>query len=89
MSVFFAEERCHNAMVRIEAEFYRSRERFAPLSSSHEAYAVMLEELDEFWDAVKANAAASAEMEAVQVAAMALRFLVEQPPMDKRAEAGS
>ena len=69
---------------QIGLELVRSQARFAPLSSSHEAYAVLAEEVDEFWDAVKANAAASAEMEAVQIAATALRVLVERQPMDKR-----
>ena len=45
---------------------------------------VMAEEVDEFWDAVKANNERAALSEVVQIAATALRFLVERQPMDKR-----
>ena len=44
----------------------------------------MTEEVDEFWDAVKANNERAALAEVVQIAATALRFLVERQPMDKR-----
>lgn len=50
-----------------------------PQSSAHEAYAVLLEEVDEAWDAIKANDLPHAHKEMVQVAAMALRFLLEVP----------
>lgn len=51
-------------------------------NSAHEAYAVILEELDELWVEIKANNSAShrATSEAVQVAAMALRYLVDISP---------
>jgi hypothetical protein len=48
-----------------------------PLNSRHEGAAVLLEETDEFWDAVKADDVEHAKREAVQVAAVALRYLVE------------
>ena len=43
--------------------------------SVHEGYAVILEEVDEFWDLVKAQLPAKADMlkELVQIAAMAQR----------------
>lgn len=34
-------------------EVNRIYPEFAPYNSSHEAYAVLLEEMDEFWEAVK------------------------------------
>lgn len=34
-------------------ELKRARKLHAPYHSSHEAYAVILEELDEYWDEVK------------------------------------
>lgn len=51
--------------------------RFAPFNSAHEGYAVILEELDEAWDEIKANNVDATRKEMVQVAAMALRFLVD------------
>lgn len=37
----------------VEDEIAAAREKHAPYNSAHEAYAVILEELDEFWDEVK------------------------------------
>jgi len=45
--------------------------------SPHEGYAVLLEEVDELWDEVKADNVEKARQEAVQVAAMAVRFIME------------
>jgi hypothetical protein len=50
-------------------------------NSSHEGYAVILEELDELWDEVKRQSDdrsyARMRKEAVQVGAMALRFILD------------
>ena len=46
-------------------------------NSRHEAYAVILEELDECWDEIKSNNSKRAYEEMIQVAAMALRYLDE------------
>lgn len=46
-------------------------EKFSP----HECYGVLLEEVDELWDSIKANNSEHARKEAVQVGAMALRYL--------------
>ena len=61
----------------ILAEFKRARTKFAPMRGTHEGYAVILEELDEAWDEIKANNLPKARKEMLQVAAMALAFLVE------------
>lgn len=62
-------------------ELARARAKF-PIdqASPHEGYAVLLEELDELWDEVKANHPERSERmrkEAIQVAAMAIRFVLE------------
>jgi GH15 family glucan-1,4-alpha-glucosidase len=61
-------------------EVYRARkihpERF---NSLHEGYAILLEEVNELWDEVRKKESDPAHLrhEAVQVAAMALRFISE------------
>lgn len=66
-------------------ELARAEAKFGPFNSSHEGYAVLLEEVDELWDVVKLNPKkieggdkARNQMmrdEAIQVAAMAIRFV--------------
>ena len=52
---------------------------FPPFNSAHEGWAVIHEELDELWAHVKGNTGESsaARQEAVQIAAMALRYVVD------------
>lgn len=64
------------ALSAIIRELERAESKFGPFHNSHEGYAVLLEEVDELWDAIKANDKEHAKKEAVQVAAMALRFLL-------------
>jgi hypothetical protein len=60
-------------------EAARAERSWPPFNSAHEGYAVILEELDELWAHVKANQkqrdVVAMRKEAVQVAAMALRFI--------------
>jgi hypothetical protein len=62
-------------------ELYFAVDKFAPFNSAHEGFAVLKEEVDELWDEVKAKQGACdvAKMrkEAVQVAAMAMRFVLD------------
>lgn len=58
-------------------EYDRARKKFKPMRGPHEGYAVILEELDEMWDAIKANDIPHARKECLQVAAMCLAFLLE------------
>jgi archaellum component FlaC len=62
-------------MVRREVESASSK--FPPFHSTHEGYAVILEELDEMWEEIRVGNIALAKSEAIQVAAMAVRFLVD------------
>ena len=75
--------------IKIMGEVYKelaeAEAKFEPFNSSHEGYAILLEEVDELWDVVKINpkkleggAKARNQMmraEAIQVAAMAIRFV--------------
>lgn len=65
------------AVFDIRAELDVACGSFHPMASPHEGYAVILEELDELWVEVKAHDRARMREEAVQVAAMALRFIVD------------
>ena len=66
----------------IMAELNRATEKFGKFNNAHEGYAVLLEEVDELWEAVKLNQKHvnrnyKIEQEAIQVGAMALRILVD------------
>jgi len=75
------------ALVKIVREFNKATKKFGAFNTHHEGYAVILEELDELWDEVKKKSRLRdydcLEREAVQVGAMALRFLVDLIP-DKK-----
>lgn len=77
------EELCRDAalparnVLAVVGELRDARAKWCDFNSPHEGYAVIKEEVDELWDAVKANDLTAARIEAVQVAAMALRFLTD------------
>lgn len=57
----------------------KAQAQHGPMASPHEGWAVILEELDELWEHVRADTGRGpgAQHEAAQVAAMALRYLVD------------
>lgn len=66
------------ALQLVLTEMRRGLNKFGKYNSSHEAYAIIKEELDELWSDIKANNnKAATRLEAIQVAATALRFVVE------------
>jgi hypothetical protein len=66
------------AVEKILLELERSTNKFGPFNSTHEGYAVIKEELDELWDEIKKNGSSERlHKEATQVAAMAVRFLID------------
>lgn len=75
----------HLSSVSIEAREECERARKVhpkPFNSAHEGYAVLREEVDELWDEVKKGGTEPRSRErmrkeALQVAAMALRFVLE------------
>lgn len=72
-------------------ELQRAQRKFAPFNSAHEGYAVILEELEELWEEARKNPKkvygsdpagpakhrAAMREEAIQLAAMGLRFVVD------------
>ena len=61
----------------VRAELISARAKWAPQHSAHESYAVILEELDEFWEEVRKKKSERSNVrmlsELVQIAAMAQR----------------
>lgn len=71
------------AAFEVLGEISNARAAHRPTLSSHEAFAVLAEEVDELWDEVKKNGRKHPERmenirkEAKQVAAMAIAMMVE------------
>jgi len=68
------------AIETVGKEYDLACEKFPEMRSYHEGFAILKEEVDELWDEVKAHPPRCEELikkECVQVAAMALRFLVD------------
>jgi hypothetical protein len=66
-----------DAMVLVKKQMDFATGKFPPFRSSHEGYAILKEEVDEFWHEVKANNIKLAREEVAQVAAMAIRYLMD------------
>lgn len=49
--------------------------KFPPMKSPHEGFSILHEEFDEMWDEIKRNDFDGALEEALQVAAMAVRYI--------------
>jgi NTP pyrophosphatase (non-canonical NTP hydrolase) len=63
---------------QIIAEMRRGAKKYGRYASLHEAYAVIKEEVDEMWDAIKSNSQPHGICaEAIQVAATTMRMVVE------------
>jgi hypothetical protein len=75
----FNEAKATTALEVIGLEYTRAANKHpSPMRSQHEGYAVLLEEVDELWEAIKKDDPVHATVEAVHVGAMALRFLIDQ-----------
>ena len=64
----------------VREELLRACEKFDPMASPHEGYAVIAEEVDEMWQEVKHGTRERAVEEAIQVAAMGARFVMDVCP---------
>ena len=65
----------------VRHELAMAMEAHLPLNSVHEAYAIILEELDEFWEEVRKNqknrSPDNMRLELTQIAAMACRAMID------------
>ena len=77
----FNESTIANVLREVHFELESARKKFKPFNSSHEGYAVIKEEFEELWDEVKHNklpdTLSRQRKEAVQLAAMAVRFVLD------------
>jgi hypothetical protein len=64
-------------LLQVRAEVMRAQAKHAPMHSGHEGYAVILEELEELFEDVRRDDLPNALKEAKQVAAMAVRFILD------------
>ncbi len=70
----------------IYAELKSATEKFGAFNSAHEGYAIIKEEVDELWDAIKDKNLGFADQrkECIQVAAMAVRFIWDVAHKEER-----
>lgn len=71
-------------LASVRCEIDRARRKHKPFNSLHETYAVILEEMEEFWDEVRRTQNGStmphdARNELIQIAAMAVSAVVDIP----------
>ena len=71
------QSRVVDELASIGEEYRRARGKFSPMHSAHEGHAIIREEFEEMWDAIKTNDVPHARKECLQVAAMCLAFLLE------------
>jgi len=75
------DDKLNDVLADIKAELQVAMKRFPPMNSAHEGYGVLLEEVDELWEIVKMKQKdrdlVNMRKEAVQVAAMAIRFAID------------
>lgn len=73
------EDRVDRILSVVRAELLRATDEFGPFNSPHEGYAILKEEVEELWSDIKGDEGHSplAQMEATQVAAMAVRYIFD------------
>lgn len=71
----------------VEAAYDAAVAKHGPMRGPHEGYAVILEEIEELWEAVRRDDLSQALHEAAQVGAMAARFINDLTPIEDLAPA--
>jgi NTP pyrophosphatase (non-canonical NTP hydrolase) len=67
-------------LFEVKKEIGKAIEKYVPMFSPHEGMSILNEEVDELWDEVKKKQPQNKEAmrkEAIQVAAMAVRFIYD------------
>lgn len=71
----------HPVFAHVIQEVCRAKELHAPMNSAHEAYSVILEEMDELWEEIRKKRELrdrdALRTELIQVAAMACRAVID------------
>lgn len=75
-------ERFNLIIDEIYQEFKYATSKFPPFTSGHEGVSILREEFEELWDSVRSakdsrKMALHARYEAIQVATMAIRFILD------------
>ncbi len=77
------------ALAEVGEELKRARTKFQPFNSAHEGYSVILEEVEELWEIVRMKkqhrTRSQMREEAIQVAAMGIRFASDICPVGQDA----
>ena len=75
-------ETFHDLALQVAMEATRAADIYSPMNGPHEAYAIIKEEFEEFWDEVKAfsipkgrDTRANMRIELIQTAAMCIRTI--------------
>lgn len=78
--------RVDNVADEVRDEVMKAIQKHAPMHGPHEGHSVLREEVEELWEHVKADTGRTPEArkEALQVAAMAVRYIVDLIDGDKR-----
>ena len=75
------EDRINRILLAVKQELFKGMQLHQAYNSAHEAYSVILEELDEFWDEVRKKrqdrSQALMSRELIQVAATSLRTIFD------------
>ncbi|MBP7625134.1 MAG: hypothetical protein KA763_14290 [Xanthomonadales bacterium] len=78
----FDHEAIDGVIADVRSELLRAMNEFDAFNSNHEGYGVIREEFDELWDEIKKcnphECSPAMRREAIQFAAMALRFLCDR-----------
>lgn len=77
-----------NLFTEIKREIERADDKYGDFRSTHEGLGVLLEEVSELQDAIHRNNLYSIELEALQVAAVAIRMIDSLGNVETRARSG-